>query len=288
MRYLFVITGESFRLGLERPIRGRSTSAEATNQQKLATYSHLRLINHLNKTFNATADIFINSYKLNSTHDAMLLEWYKPYNIIYSNFYDALFPSEDLQIVATNKLIYDLDLSVYDFVLFVRIDIYIKKYFLTRFISLPDSLCYAHLCYNGHGLSQQIMFVPKRYFEYINAPIDLNFRCMHWGYEKIRNHVPDISFDYFINSYHSLSTDDNWNPIYTQVGRPENFTRTHHFDRCLCKDKLCIHLNHDGYGWTGRCQTIDDDTEYELLLHTDTLEENLKLLEADKFDIGLN
>ena len=270
MRCLLVLTGESFRLG-NQTSRGRSDSVDATNRQKLATYSHLRLVNYIKKTFDTDTDVFINSYTLNPTHDAMLLDWYKPH-IVYSNFYNSIFPSENDFMDATNKQISAMNLSIYDFIIFVRIDIYIKSYFLTCFTTIDNTLRYAHIDFNHGGICHNVIYVPKCYVELINAPIDVNFRAPHYGRDFVIKTTPDISIDYFIRSYHSLSTDLNWNPLYSQVGRNESFHRENIGERYVNNNRI----------------NITNDNEYDHLLHTDTIEENLKALEDGTFDVSLN
>lgn len=269
MRCLLVLTGESFRYGSQMT-RGRSDSVNSTNRQKLASFSHLCLINHMKTQFNISTDIFINSYKLNQEHDSMLLNWYNPY-IIYSNFYDSIFPSEESFMDATHKLLESIsNINDYDYILFIRIDLYIKKYFLERFTILDTTLLYGHLDYNGDGICHNIIYVPRNYIPLLFLPMNLNPRCPHAGRVNIRQYLPDIAIDYFINSYHSLSTDLNWNPLYSQVGRDESFKRENIGERYINDTK--VH--------------IGDDTEYNHLVGTDTIEENLKLIESNTFSIN--
>jgi hypothetical protein len=264
MKALLVLTGESFRYGPQGS-RARSTCQASTSRQKLASYSHLRLINYIKKQFDCNTDILIDSYELNNEYDTMLSNWYNPY-VVRSRFNKVIFPSELHFVHSTNHNLSCEDLSPYDFILFIRIDFYIKKYFLTRFTTIDDSIRYAHMDYNGCGNCHNIIYLPKCYFHLINAPPHENFRYPHLGMHIIKN---TFKTDLFINSFHSLSTDLNWNPLYSQVGRDESFIRENKGER---------YINNE---WVKGLV----DTEYDSFERTDTIEENVKLIDTDKFDI---
>ena len=269
MKCLLVLTGESFRLGSQMT-RGRSDSPDSTNRQKLASYSHLRVLQYMKSVFNVDTDIFIHSYTLNPNHDAMLLDWYKPY-IVYNHFKDYISPSENVFVIETNQKLLEMGLDKYDFILFIRIDMYMKKYFFKRFIILDEFIRYGHVDYNTNGVCHNLIYLPKKYFLFLKNNIDTSIRSPHIYETSILKAIPDIEIDYFIRSYHSLSTDLNWNPLYTQVGRYESFERENIGERYINNTKVMIR-----------------DTEYDHLLHTDTIEENLKLLEEGKFDMTFN
>jgi hypothetical protein len=264
MKCLLVLNGESFRIGPQFS-RIRSASSEGINRQKLASYSHIRLINYIKHKFNYDTDVIISSYHFNETCDNMLVEWYKPFlkKCIYFN---ELFPNENAFHEATNTIIQSFDLSHYTFILFIRIDYYIKKYFLERFTLIDDSVRYAHIDYNGGGVNHAIIYLPQVYYHLLNTPIDTNFRAQATGLNNIKN---SVKTDLFIYSYHACSTNLNWNPIYSNVSRGETFYRENKGERYINGEKV-LSL---------------EDTEYDHLERTDTLEENLKLIEENRFDI---
>jgi len=256
MRCLLVITGESFRLG-KQMTRDRSDSSDATNRQKLASYSHIRLINYMKSQLNTDTDVAIHSYTLNPTHDAMLLEWYKPY-LVNHTFKTHTPPHENDFVMETNNKILNMDLNPYNFMLFTRLDFYIKKYFLSIFTKIDDSIRYGHRDYSYGGICHNLIYVPKKHFRLLERDIHTNIRCPHIDPNHLINNISDISIDYYIDTHHSLSTCDNWNPIYSQVGRAESF-----------KD----------------IYPMSDNKKYEHLLHTDKLDENLQLIYENKFDL---
>lgn len=264
MRCLLVLDGESFRLGPQFT-RIRSASPEGISRQKLASYSHIRLINYLKHKFNCDTDVLISSYHFNETCDSMLVEWYKPF-IIKCIYFNELFPNENAFHEATNKIVQSFDLSSYTFILFIRIDYYIKKYFLQRFTEIDDAVRYVHMDYNGGGVVHTIIYLPKIYYHLLNTPIDTNFRAQSSGLNNIKD---SVKTDLFINSYHSGSTNLNWNPVYSNVSRGESFYRENKGERYINGEKI---------------QGLED-TEYDHLEQTDTIEENLKLIEENRFDM---
>jgi len=264
MKCLLVITGESFRYGPQGS-RARSTCKASTSRQKLASYSHIRLINYMKKQFNYDTDILIDSYELNNEYDTMILNWYAPY-VIKARFNKIIFPNEMAFVESTNNNLASEDLSEYDYIVFIRIDFYIKKYFLNRFNTIDNSIRYAHMDYNGGGNCHNIIYLPKCYFHLINAPLSENFRTPHYGMHNVKT---NLKTSLFINSYHSLSTDLNWNPLYSQVGRNESFIRENKGER---------YINNE-------CVKGINDNEYNHLEKTDTIEENVNLIDADNFDV---
>jgi hypothetical protein len=264
MKCLLVLDGESFRIGPQFT-RVRSASLEGINRQKLASYSHLRLINFLKDKFNCDTDVLISSYKFNEPCDTMLIEWYKPF-IIKCIYFDSLFQHEDIFHQVTNSIVQSFDLSQYTFVLFIRIDYYIKKYFLQRFTHIDDSVRYVHMDYNGGGVAHTIIYLPKIYFHLLNTPIENNFRAKWSGLNNIKD---TVKTDLFINSYHSCATNLNWNPLYSNVCREESFFRENKGERYINGEKV---------------QGLED-TEYDHLERTDTIKENLQLIEENRFDI---
>lgn len=272
MRCLFVISGESFRLGGQNS-RKRDSSVDGIDRQRLASYSHIRIINYLKAKFNIDTDVFLNTYAFTPECDKLILDMYEP-RIIYSNFRTTNVKEAHLLHEQTNAFVSELDLSPYEFVFFVRIDFYIKEYFLSRFTKIDDKIRYGLLDYGEDpamggttAILHDLVYMPKRYFNLINVDIHRNFRLPHNGANRVAAMIGVHNVEHFINSYHSLSTNLNWNPIFTNVDRHEN-------------------LNHECKGWryiNYKKVFVENDDEYDHLIGTDTIEENLKLLREGKF-----
>lgn len=251
MKCLIVITGESFRLGGQKT-RSRCTSQESTERQRLATMSHNRLMDHIKEHFGVDSEVVLCSYALDPIYDAMLLNWYGD-RLVHAQLYPRIFPREEDLVHSVDTIISSMTLSRHEFVLFFRIDMYLKEYLLGIF-NLDDKLKYGHRDYNGGGVCHNLIYVPKKYISLIGTS---NFRSPHDGDMYV---PPGVHVGHFISSYHSLSTDINWNPLYSQVGRAESMGRSNLGDRLINGQKV----------------NIGEDTEYDHLVGTDTIEEGLK------------
>jgi len=201
-------------------------------RQLFASNSHINLINKLKTIFNI--DVFLNTYKLNETDDENLKNIYlnNGVKLIQSEFYDVVFPSEDLFLNNMyDKTCLLLNQKEYDFVLYFRIDLYLKKYFIDNIIFENDIIKFAHIDSNFcgidyetrnvtkmKGICQQIMLFPKKYFHVIINKIIYN--ATHGIYDNlIHNNIDINDIRFFVNSLHICSTDIDWNPLYVQVGR---------------------------------------------------------------------
>jgi hypothetical protein len=267
MRCLFVISGETFRSG-GQVSRKRDDSADCIDKQRLASYSHIRIINYLKEKFDINTDIFINTYVMNPECDELILKIYGP-SVIFSNFRKTPASRPEEFYAETNAFVSALDLSSYEFIFFVRIDYYIKEYFLSRFTKIDDKIRYGLLDYGTLGILHEIVYMPKRYFNLINVDIYANFRNPHNGADYVSKTVGIQAIDHFINSYHSLSTKLNWNPIFTNVDRPESLNHECRGQRYINYQKVFV----------------ENDDEYDHLIGTDTIEENLKLLREGKINM---
>ena len=277
MRCLFVITGESFRIGGQNS-RKRDSSVDGIERQRLASYSHIRLIYYLKAKFNVDTDIFINTYEFTPECDKIITNIYKP-RVIYANFRATNAGEAHLLHEQTNKFVSEIDLSPYEFIFFVRIDFYIKEYFLSKFKKIDDKIRYGLLDYGedpGMGgttaILHDLVYMPKRYFNLINVDIQRNFRLPHSGGNRVAEMIGVHNVDHFINSYHALSTHLNWNPIFTNVDRPESLNHECRGQRYINYKKVFV----------------ENDDEYDHLVGTDTIEENLKLLREGIFNMAFD
>jgi hypothetical protein len=243
--------GESYRFG-SQTTRGRGVG-DYFKRQQVASKSHTELIKVINEKFNMKAKVFINTYKLNDDADEKLRNFYSGEDIIY-NFYGTLFDSECTMLNNTytvvNKIISN---NNFNFILFVRIDLYLKKYFRNT-LSFDDRFIkFAHIdsqidinCFNKYSICQQIMLYPKKYFNTIINKIVYN--ATHGIRDKlIQSGVSISDIKYFINTLHVCSTDLGWNPLYIQVGRnncvkyEKNITETQNIDYYY-DDNACIFI----------------------------------------------
>jgi hypothetical protein len=229
MSLLLVLWGESYRSG-KQMTRTRGTK-NYLERQHIACDSHINLINKLNTEYKT--DVFINTYKLNNIDDNNLIEYYKKNNveILKYIFHDNIFSSEehflDNMYDNVNNLLETIN---YDYVILLRIDLYIKSMFIKNITLEPDKIQFPHIDSNMDfnmehffltkeiAICHFIMICPKKFYDIIKKKIIYN--TTHSIYNKILN--SGISIDnvkFMLNTLHICSTDSGWNPLYIQVGR---------------------------------------------------------------------
>ena len=215
-KVLLVLHGESYRSGPQMSrIRG---SKDYINLQKKASTSHINLMNTIKNTYKT--DVLINTYALNNSDDTFLLDFYKTNcNVIKSNFHEKLFNNEKEMLNNTYDNVQSI-IDNYDYILFVRIDLYLKKFFIEN-LSFDDKIMFAHIDSNDiriFNICQQIMLYPKNLFHVIKNKLIYN-ATHEIRNNLISNNVSINDIRYFINTLHVCSTDLGWNPLYIQVGR---------------------------------------------------------------------
>jgi hypothetical protein len=232
-KLLLCLWGESYRSGPQLS-RTRGTN-NYSERQLFASQSHIDLIEQIKTNFNISTDIFINSYKLNDTDDNILINFYKNNNVnlIKYNFYNEIFPGEAILLNDIYDNICNLLESKendYEFILFIRIDLYLKKYFRDNII-FDDKIKFAHIDSNINineanatkfkNICQQIMIFPKNFYFVIKNKIIYN--ATHEIYNNLlANNISNDNISFFVNTLHVCSTDLSWNPLYVQVGRYYN------------------------------------------------------------------
>lgn len=246
---LLCITGESFRNGPQNS-RLRDDSTYSIINQMRAIKSHFEFITHLKNSYNnITIDVLLNIYSFNTQKDNELINSYQDNSNIdhvylYLKYellgeYGLLFNTYD---IISNELNYD----DYTFILFFRIDLFLKPYFNTVF-DLREKIRFTHVNeiyknFNNFNIGMphekfhavgimsedktfiekpligyQILYVPHKYFNTIHQK-KIYF---HGSYPHILQLVPKEDIDFFLYTFHSSSTDISWNPIFHLVGRKE-------------------------------------------------------------------
>ena len=215
MTILLVLTGESYRIG-PQVSRGRG-GEESKKRQRLASNSHMKLVTML-KAKNIDTDICMISYNYNEEYDTELCNMYNPY-LKYIKLFPSLFPSEEHFINIVTSYIHDeIELSNYSHIVFIRIDLYLKEYFLNNFKLNNDKVLFAHVDRNTNytnykGVCHFLCMFPKQYFNWIGC------RQPHTAASDLANHIGNNHIGLMIPTLHLISTDLEWNPLYIQVGR---------------------------------------------------------------------
>lgn len=213
-RILLVLTGDAFRHVNGRPY----IDPENFNDQKISTYSQLRFLQSIRPV---EADVFINTYNVTPEYDEALKSWYP--NIVRYTAHPNLLGEYGL-IDNTTAQLREMDLSPYRGVLFIRIDLFVREFFLSRFRADEDAIMYAHLDSNEPagqvgrypGICHNIAYVPNQFF-------DLLLRGVAWRRHESANLAAPYtkSIRFYLNTYHSCNTAHEFNPLYAMAGRSE-------------------------------------------------------------------
>lgn len=282
MKILTIFWGENYRSGPQMT-RTRGMN-DYIRRQILASKSHIKLVNML-KNQGHNLDIILNTYKLNPNDDNNILQYYqKNTNLILKFFYDSQFSDElaFFQNMFKNVLSNEILDNKYDFVLFIRIDLYLKKIFFETLKFIPEKISFAHIDSNINTNSnnflicQQIFIVPKIYYNILPS---LQQHPHYFKDEMIEKGIPIDNITYMINTLHVCSTDLGWNPFYIQVGRSYN---NQYNINCSC----CSTIEHyyDTKTHTFIHDTSKTTEKWKDYLNIDTLEQNLAELQENSFE----
>jgi hypothetical protein len=227
------MNGESFRVGGQFS-RGRG-GQDSHDRQKVATESHIRFFKNIEEKFNTKVEVLINTYKLNDEWDQEFVKWYEPYCVNYS-FLDEMMPTEQHYIeykVPYVKEYLDTCNKEYEFIMFIRIDYYLKKYLLQAYVPYEDKIQFAFLDMNvleldknkdaAHLVCFCIVHIPLKFYPILFSSSSFLYHhhmAMRWLLEHKVVKKENIGF--IINTFHYLCSSIGWNPIYTNAGRPES------------------------------------------------------------------
>ena len=166
--------------------------------------------------------VSINSYttKFNNS----LNEIYKSV-LVDSEYYENL--------IGINKLIHNCidritNINNYDFILCMRIDLFLKDYYFEIFNPYSDKILFPSVCFKPHhkcGLHPRVndmmMFIPKKYFNLIKK-----FELCHnsWHDLIVFHKLSYEDLDMMLNTYHDSDSAKDFNPIYYIVNRNVNNT----------------------------------------------------------------
>jgi len=214
MKALILLTGESFRGGgwLSR----RRGSPESYKEQKEACESHVKFI----EDANLDADIIVVSYDTPYTRE--MLSWYGP-RLIKSKIHTGKAVGFDNIYRGALDLIDDW--SMYDFIHFFRIDIFLKPYF-SKVFRWSDKITYAFvvdpipLLESFPRLNDMMLFVPKNHFDVLKRRIVIMHDLWVWGVIQRCGLTKEVAV--YINTIHLSNTQFGINPLFRIVNRPES------------------------------------------------------------------
>ena len=223
MKGFLLLFGESFRLGGQRT-RDRGSPASYEGQMR-AVRSHLDWIEHLRQK-GIEISVGIESYTT-------------PYDQKLASMYPLAFSFFHAELMGQNGLLQHAfqfkDMTSYDFILCMRIDIFLKLPFMDLFqpwetIRFP-SICWGKWDrYEGHPrVNDMMMYIPRKYLNRLD-PIELSHES--W-FHLIQRGFTYEDLDMMCDTYHDSNSEKDYNPYYSIVNRPE--CATHHTHKIFNK-----------------------------------------------------
>lgn len=222
---LLVYYGGSFREGnIGTTISDTKYGYES---QKHASITHAKLKRLLNKNGYQT-DILINTRHTEYKDD--LMNWYNPFNIILNNIPKRIH-GKDYMIQSCIQNINKLDKEEYKFILFIRIDLFLKPDFYkilntesNKIMFLANNydpkLCINFTKKNNPKIVDLIMFIPKKYYYILDSKFILNHDS--WDYLKTQYKLKDNDISFMTNKMFDSNSMIDFNPYYLMSSRKEN------------------------------------------------------------------
>jgi hypothetical protein len=216
-KVLFVINGESFRLGPQFS-RNRDGSVQGIKCQFLSTLSHLRLARTIKEKYGIGCDVFISTYTMNEELDNMLVKWYDGH-VIGVDMYPHLFNREQDFVNSTIARIGNLQLDRYTHIIFIRMDYFLKRYLNDIFSLVDDKVMFSFFDANcgGNATNHGLFVTPHMHFDHL---VNGRIWDYHWSYDHTNKNVPNTS-DSYLKSYHLCCPSLEWNPLFSYPGRHE-------------------------------------------------------------------
>lgn len=194
--------------------------------QKHASITHAKLKRVLNEKGYQT-DILVNTRHTEYKKD--LINWYNPFNLIINNIPKNMH-GKDYMIQSCIENINKLNKEDYKFILFVRIDLFLKPEFYKIIDTDSNKIMFLANNYNPKNCNNfnkgrpeivdLFMFIPQKYF-YI---LDYKFKLNHdaWSYLKKKYNLLDTDFKFMSTLMFDSNSSIDKNPYYLMSSRSEN------------------------------------------------------------------
>jgi len=218
MKGLFIISGESFREGLQ--LERKRDTKHSFHTQKMASESHVDFCNYVKEKHGIQMDVFINTY--DTKYEKQLKSWYP--NLWKYKSYKKLIGIKAL----IQNAVKDID-KEFDFIFITRMDIFIKPYFYSVFNPNWKTIHFMcqefskHACggfvENSPMINEIFQFFPKKYY-YVFS--DYSESINAWNDYHKKFHIPHSKMNFMVNTRHDGDSYKDYNPYYRYVGRPES------------------------------------------------------------------
>lgn len=194
--------------------------------QKNTSITHAKLKKVLNKKGYQT-DILISTR--NTKYSNRLDSWYEPYDMIINKISEKMH-GKDYMIKSTVDNINKLNKYDYDFILFARIDLFLKPDFFEVLDPETDKISFLANNYNPkncnywHKDSPEVVdlfvLVPKKYYYILDSKFSLNHNS--WSYLKKQYKLSNKDMTFMSNLMFDSNSSIDKNPYYVMSSRKEN------------------------------------------------------------------
>ena len=221
---LLVYYGGSFRDG------NIGTTKHDTNygyeSQQRASITHSKLKKVLNKKGFQT-DIIINTRS--TKYINKLEDWYSPFNMIINKISDKVH-GKDYMIQSAVKNINKINKNDYDFILFIRIDLFLKPEFYNVLNTESEKINFLANNYNTDNCETSknnvpyivdlFLYLPKKYYYILDNKFNLNADA--WSYYKLQYKLTDNDLAFMTNKIFDSNSYREHNDYYIMSSRIEN------------------------------------------------------------------
>jgi hypothetical protein len=218
MSVLFVLLGESFRWGSQY---SRITGLEESVEEQIkASYSHIKLIQHLEQKLNYKVDVCIGTYPTKFNEKLFeVYEKYLKYKIEYKN---KIGITKLFQLVLTHY-----NYRTYDFVFFLRIDLCLKDKIFECNLLDNNKILFPFICFTINNndkiegyprVCDTFISIPKKWFHII---MNIEFYHSSWKLLMENQHLTMKNIDTVIKTYHDSDSEKDLNPLYYITNRPQ-------------------------------------------------------------------
>ena len=215
-RGIFIMAGGSFRNGSQgNTRRGEEISYE---QQINACQSHIKLFKHIKEKYNCDSDVVISTYNTQYNEDL--------FNTYGSHLVGKYTRDDEIGIKGLfqngAKVV---DISSYDFLCYIRIDLFLKDKFIEIFNPTWNIIHYPFICWKKDSVENGkprvcdlITYIPKRFFYVVPSMTVAHDEWLNFA-NNFNIDVDDMNV--MINTYHDSDSEKDNNPLYYIVNRPE-------------------------------------------------------------------
>lgn len=217
MKGCLLFFGESFRLG--KQFTRDIGSDSSYHDQILASKSHLKFIQDINFPI----DVYLTSYTTKYSQE--LIQLYEGY-LIRHKFHDSLVGQVEL----IRQMLSTIDLSRYNFILILRIDLFLKPHFTKIFQPSWNTIMWPSICFKPYHttargyprVNDTMLFVPQKYFSYLPTIYASQDTHAQWEYLLEHSFLTVHDLDTMLPTFHDSDSNKDKNPIYRIVNREES------------------------------------------------------------------